>query len=63
MARTPAGVSHLQRQILMLARGTLAAMVAPRPVVVRKPSERAKKEFARLPEWYKLLGKDFDPLK
>src|SRR5439155_3150717 len=41
----------------------LAALVAPRPVVVKKPSERAKKEFAHLAEWYKALGKDFDPLK
>ena len=41
----------------------LAAMVAPRPVVVKKPSDRAKKEFAKLAAWYKALGKDFDPLK
>ena len=40
-----------------------AAMVAPRPVVVKKPSDRAKKEFAKLAAWYKALGTDFDPLK
>lgn len=41
----------------------IAALVAPRPVVVKKPSDRAKKEFAKLAKWYKALGKDFDPLK
>jgi len=41
----------------------LAALVAPRPVVVKKPSDRAKKEFAKLAAWYKVLGKNFDPLK
>lgn len=40
----------------------IAALVAPRPVVVKKPSDRAKKEFAKLAAWYKTLGKDFDPL-
>ena len=41
----------------------LAALVAPRPVVVKKPSDRVKKEFGKLADWYKALGKDFDPLK
>jgi len=41
----------------------LASLVAPRPIVVKKPSDRAKKEFAKLAAWYKTLGKDFDPLK
>lgn len=41
----------------------LAALVAPRPVVVRKPSERAKAEFGRLAAWYRVLGRDFDPAK
>ena len=41
----------------------LAALVAPRPVVVKKPSERARKEFARLKEWYRALGADHDPLR
>jgi hypothetical protein len=41
----------------------LAALVAPRPVVVKKPSGRAGKEFGRLPAWYTALGTEFDPLK
>lgn len=41
----------------------IAALVAPRPIKIVQPSERAKKEFADLKDWYKLLGKDFDPLK
>jgi hypothetical protein len=41
----------------------VAALVAPRPVVVKKPSERAKAEFARLGGWYRVLGREFDPLK
>ena len=41
----------------------LIAMTAPRPVVVNESSDRAKKEFAKLAEWYKVLGKDFNPLK
>lgn len=41
----------------------IAALVAPRPVVIKKPSDRAKKEFTELAGWYKTLGKDFDPLK
>jgi hypothetical protein len=41
----------------------LAALVAPRPVAVKRPSDRARKEFARLPAWYEALGAEFDPLK
>jgi hypothetical protein len=41
----------------------LAALVAPRPVVVRQPSERAKAEFAGLARWYQLVGSPHDPLK
>lgn len=41
----------------------LAALAAPRPVVVRSPSDRAKKEFGDLAAWYKTLGADHDPLK
>jgi len=41
----------------------LAALVAPRPVVIRSPSDRAKGEFGGLGEWYKTLGKEHDPLK
>jgi hypothetical protein len=41
----------------------LAALVAPRPVVVRQPDERARKEFAGLAAWYRKLGSPHDPLK
>jgi hypothetical protein len=41
----------------------IAALVAPRPIKIVNPSERARKEFADLKDWYKLLGKDFDPMK
>src|SRR5262249_39258161 len=41
----------------------LAALVAPRPVVVRNPADRARKEFAGLSAWYKALGADHDPLR
>jgi hypothetical protein len=40
---------------------TLTALVAPRPVVFTDASERTRKEMAELQEFYKLLGKDFDP--
>lgn len=40
---------------------TLAALVAPRPVVFASANERVKKEMTGLSEFYKLLGKDFDP--
>jgi hypothetical protein len=41
----------------------LAALVAPRPVVIRNPSERAKTEFGSLGAYYKILGTNHDPLK
>jgi hypothetical protein len=41
----------------------LAALVAPRPVVIRNPDERSRKEFADLVGWYRLLGSEHDPLK
>ena len=41
----------------------IAALVAPRPIKIVDPSARAKKEFGDLKDWYKVLGKDFDPLK
>jgi hypothetical protein len=41
----------------------LAALVAPRPVVVRNPDERSRKEFAVVGGWYRLLGSEHDPLK
>ena len=41
----------------------LAALVAPRPVVVREPGDRGRKEFAGLASWYRRLGSDHDPLK
>jgi len=40
----------------------LIALVAPRPVVIREPSDRAKQEFAGLKAWYATLGVEFDPL-
>jgi hypothetical protein len=41
----------------------IAALIAPRPVRIRKPSERAANEFAGLGDFYKVLGVGFDPLK
>jgi hypothetical protein len=41
----------------------LAALVAPRPVVIRQPDERTKKEFAGLAAWYRKLGSENGPLK
>lgn len=41
----------------------IVALVAPRPIKIVDASERARKEFADLKDWYKLLGKEFDPLK
>jgi hypothetical protein len=41
----------------------VAALVAPRPVVARNASERAKTEFAALGAWYKTLGRERDPVK
>ena len=40
----------------------LVALVAPRPVAVVQPSERARTELAALKAWYATLGKEFDPL-
>jgi dienelactone hydrolase len=40
----------------------LAALVAPRPVVVRRASARARAELAGLKAWYALLGAGVDPL-
>ena len=40
----------------------LAALVAPWPVRFLAPSQRVKKEMSDLREWYKLLGRKFDPL-
>jgi hypothetical protein len=37
----------------------LVALVAPRPVQLVKPSDRAKQELAGLSNWYGLLGKPF----
>jgi hypothetical protein len=41
---------------------TLAALIVPRPVVFAFASERLKTEMAGLKEFYKLCGRDFDPL-
>lgn len=40
----------------------LAALVAPRPLTIVKPSERAKKELAGLKAWYAACASDWDPL-
>jgi hypothetical protein len=40
----------------------IASLVAPRPVVVRKPEERARREFADLKAWYQTLGRDHNPI-
>ncbi len=40
---------------------SLSALVAPRPVVFAEASERVRQEMVGLKEFYKLLGKDFDP--
>jgi hypothetical protein len=40
---------------------TLAALVAPRPVVFSSASERLKTEMAGLREFYKLCGRDYEP--
>jgi hypothetical protein len=40
----------------------LAALVAPRPVGVIEPSERAKTELVDLAAWYRLWQISFDPL-
>jgi hypothetical protein len=41
----------------------LAALVAPRPVAILKPSERARKELAGLKDWYHTWGVDLEPLR
>ncbi|MBW7866268.1 MAG: acetylxylan esterase [Candidatus Hydrogenedentes bacterium] len=38
-------------------------LVTPRPVRMINPSERAKQEFAKAAETYRVFGKDFDPLE
>ena len=40
----------------------LAALVAPRPLLIRNPDERSRKEFVGLAKWYHTLGVNFDPL-
>ncbi|MCS7305357.1 MAG: hypothetical protein NZ602_09665 [Thermoguttaceae bacterium] len=40
----------------------LAALVAPRLVRFRQPSDRAKKELADLADWYRLLDAQCNPL-
>jgi len=40
----------------------LVALVAPRPVAVVQPGERARKELADLKAFYQALGKEYDPL-
>lgn len=41
----------------------LAALVAPRPVAFRQPSERVEREMAGLKAWYATLGVRFQPLE
>ena len=41
----------------------LAALVAPRPVSFRKPSDRIKTELKSLQAYYRMLGAEFDPLR
>jgi len=40
----------------------IAALMAPRQVVVVDPSERSRQTLAELKDWYGLWGKTFDPL-
>ncbi len=40
----------------------IAALVAPRPVRLHGAGERARAEFAGLADWYRLLGRPFDPV-
>ncbi len=40
----------------------LIALVAPRPVRLIEPSDRAKQELAGLTAWYQLVGSPHDPL-
>jgi hypothetical protein len=39
----------------------LVALVAPRKVVFKNPTSRAKAELASLKPWYALFGLDFQP--
>jgi hypothetical protein len=41
----------------------MAALVAPRPVVIRSPDDRARREFAGLAARYPRLGSNHDPLR
>jgi hypothetical protein len=41
---------------------TIAALVAPRPVIFVSATDRVKQEMAGLREFYKLLGRDHDPV-
>jgi hypothetical protein len=41
----------------------LAALVAPRPVVVREPSDRARQELAGIRGWYSTWGVEHEPLR
>jgi hypothetical protein len=39
----------------------IVALAAPRPVIFKKPNERARRELAPLEAWYGLLGANFKP--
>jgi hypothetical protein len=42
---------------------TIAALVAPRELRLVQPSERQRQELRGLAAWYRLLGKDYQPLQ
>jgi hypothetical protein len=39
----------------------IAALIAPRPVTIREPGERARRELGSLVSWYALFGATFNP--
>jgi hypothetical protein len=41
----------------------LAALVAPRPLVLANPSPRARQELSGLKDWYRQLGVSHDPVQ
>jgi hypothetical protein len=41
----------------------LAALVAPRPLTISEPSDRARAELAGLRRWYATWGVEADPLR
>lgn len=41
----------------------IAALIAPRPLTLRAPGPRAQDELSGLAAWYRLLGREHDPLR